>query len=246
MKKIIIALVAVLALALVASCAIMDMNTTLEGTWTGETPLRALSYTFNSDGTFNYTLKDKKNGKLITEINGTWEYGHKGYLVMSAPITIYESRYSEDYPRFVFIKTDDPENQLIYFGGSEYGDPYDIDEALYLEYETDGKGTYTYADSMIYDAHGVKTNTDSARRFEFGDGNKCTFATEDTTEFENGSFNKSTKRYTYYAEEPYTVDGFICYKIYNDMMEYEDEELTYTITGKSLTLGRMSQVFTKQ
>ena len=26
----------------------------------------------------------------------------------------------------------------------------------------------------------------------------------------------------------------------------EDEELTYTITGKTLTLGRMSQVFTKK
>ena len=99
---------------------------------------------------------------------------------------------------------------------------------------------------MDYDDHGVITTTTSARRFKFEDGNKCTLTVEDTTEFENGSYNKSTKGYTFYAEDSYQIGDFTCYKIYNDKMEYEDEELTYTITGKNLTLGRMSTVFKKQ
>ena len=246
MKRIVLALAAVLALVLVSSCAMPEENTSLEGTWVGESALRTLTYTFNGDGTFNYVLRDRKTGDKVTEINGTWEYGHEGYLNMYAPITIYESRYTEDNPRFVFIKADDPDNKLIYFGGSGSGDPYDTDVSLYREYETDGEGTYTYADSMEYDDHGVITATVSARRFKFEDGNKCTLTTEDRTEFENGTYTKSTKGYTYYAEDPYDDFGFICYRIYNEKMEYEAEELTYTIIGKSLALGRMSQIFTKQ
>ena len=247
MKRILLALAAVSALILISSCAMFDDNASLEGTWVGETSLRVLTYTFNGDGTFNYTLRDRKTGDKVTEINGTWEYGHEGYINMHAPITIYESRYTDEYPRFVFIKTgDDPDDRLLYFGASFSGDPYDIDVSLFLEYETDGEGTYTYADSMAYDDHGVITTTDSERRFRFEAGNKCTLTTSDITEFENGSYNKSVKGYSYYAEDPYLEGDFICYRIYNDIMEYEDEEITYTITGKSLSLGRMSQVFTKQ
>lgn len=247
MKRILFALAAVSALILIASCAMPGDDTFIEGTWVGESALRVQTYTFNYDGTFSYTLIHRTTGDKITEINGTWEYGHKGYLHLYAPITIYESRYTEDFnPRFVFIKTGDPENRLIYFGASYSGDPYDLDESLFREYETDGMGTYSYADSVIYDDHGVKTNTDSARRFKFEEGNKCTLSVEDITEFENGSYSKSTKGYTYYAEDPYIIDDYVCYKIYNDKMEYEDEELTYTITGRSLILGRMSQVFKKQ
>lgn len=247
MKRIILALAAVSALILIASCAMPGENTFIEGTWVGESALRVQTYTFNYDGTFKYTLTHKTTGNIVTEINGTWEYGHAGHLNMHAPITIYESRYTEDFnPRFVFIKTGDPENPLIYFGASYSGDPNDIDVSLYHEYETDGMGTYSYADTVVYDDHGVKTTSDSSRRFKFEEGNKCTLSVEDSTEFENGSYNKSTKGYTYYAEDPYILDDYLCYKIYNDKMEYEDEELTYTITGKSLILGNMSQVFTKQ
>ena len=247
MKKIILALAAVLLLVIVASCAMPEINESLIGTWVGENQLRNLSYTFNSDGTFNYILKDKRTGKEVTHINGTWKYGHEGYLIMSAPITIYESRYTKDYPGYVFIKTGDDENRLIYFGRSMSGDPYELsDPSLYREYETDGKGTYTYADSLEYDDHGIKTMTKSARRFVFQEGNTCTYSTEDTTEFENGSYTKSTKSYTFHADNSYKKDDYICYKIYDDMMISEDEELTYTITGKTLTLGRMSQVFTKK
>ena len=237
---------ALIALVLMASCSLMDINTTLEGTWVGETDLRNLSYTFNSDGTFSYTLKDKKTGREITHINGSWKYGHEGYIVMSAPITIYESRYTEDYPGYVFIKTGDPESKLIYFGRSMTESPYNLDTSLFREYETDGNGTYTYADSLEYDDHGVTTWTKSARRFKFEDGHKCTYSTQDTTDFENGSYAKSTKTYTFYAEDPDVIGEYVRYKIYNDMMISEDEELTYTITGKTLTLGRMNQVLTKK
>ena len=99
---------------------------------------------------------------------------------------------------------------------------------------------------MDYDDHGVITTTTSARRFKFEDGNKCTLTVEDTTEFENGSYNKSVKGYTFVIDDSYIEGDFICYKIIDDMMQYEDEELTYTITGKNLTLGRMSTVFKKQ
>jgi len=99
---------------------------------------------------------------------------------------------------------------------------------------------------LDYDDHGVITTTTSARRFKFEEENKCTLTVEDITEFENGSYNKSTKGYTFHADNPYTEGYFTCYKIYNDVMNYEDEELTYTITSKNLTLGRMSTVFKKQ
>ena len=44
-----------------------EINESLEGTWVGETAIRKLTYTFNSDGTFNYTLKDKKSGIKIVD-----------------------------------------------------------------------------------------------------------------------------------------------------------------------------------
>ena len=150
-------------------------------------------------------------------------------------------------PRYVFIYTGDPENKLMYFGASNSGDPNDMDLSFYREYEYDGVDTYTYGDSTEGDDHGIPTTTRSAKRFKFEDEqNRCTLDIEDKYEYENGTYNKSIKSYTYYADDPIITSDFICYRMYNEMMISEEEDLTYSINGKHLTLGPMSQIFTKQ
>lgn len=46
MKRFIYTLVAVLALILIASCGMPDENTSLEGTWVGESAIRILTLKF--------------------------------------------------------------------------------------------------------------------------------------------------------------------------------------------------------
>ena len=242
MRKAIIAVLAAAVMLLAVSCGMDMFNSSIVGTWTAQTDRRSMRYSFYEDGTFRYLLKDSRTGAEITDISGTWEINGEGRLHMNAPISIYVPRYDEALARFVLIDMGEPKT-MCFSGASN---PESIDESFFKPCTVVAENSYSYKDSEEFDQYGIHLTKETTRLFEFDPENgKCVMTVTEEMDYENGTYCKSIKKYNFIAES-LDIESFIAYKLYNDMMFSEEEVLDFTISGKTLLLGSMNILLTRQ